>query len=211
MPPCDSMRAVMVSRTERRDEREKTLGLLRSCEVTPLVFENGESGEPASHAMHAEVSRGALETTRGPLLFVEDDVDVDPDLLSWTLREFLRAGDRIVYLYVPASRYYPAEIQRAIEEGDPVQRGLYPMVYPGGIFGSQAFCLPESVRAEIVEEGPWWRIRGGFDLVLREYMRSALHRPLVAVPNPIQHRAPKGCTLTTRPHFSRTYGLDWLP
>lgn len=193
----------MLSRIERRDERGKTLASLAACEIHPEVYENG--GEPASHALHARKSREMLAGSLEDTLYVEDDVDVDVENMRWALEQ---CGDSVVYFYLPASRYYPAPLRRLVDRGAPVRRGLYPIVAPRRLFGSQAFYLPRWAVEGVVRDGEWRSCPGGFDLVLKDYLSAVGHRPLAAVPNPVQHRSPKGCTPTTRPHFSRSFGLD---
>lgn len=194
----------MLSRFERREEREKTLEQLVEVPLSPRVYENG--CEPASHALHSRLGREMLADQIEDTLYIEDDVDIDPENMRWAITQ---CADFVIYFYLPSSRYYPAPLRRRVDKGEPVKRGLYPVVSPRQPFGSQAFYLPQWVVEGVIQPGEWWRPPGGSDLVVKDYLAAVGHRPMSAVPNSVQHRSPRGCTPTTQPHYSRSFELEW--
>ena len=109
--------AVMISHESRAlTHRVESLTQLASAGIHPTVIESTYNGREAS----AEVRRLGYEalkhgTDKG-LLFFEDDIIVDPDLLPWHV-ERARRAELLAALCAVNERHYKPSILRDIQNG----------------------------------------------------------------------------------------------
>jgi hypothetical protein len=186
----------MISCRQRRDtERPLTLASLDRVGIRPRVFES--PCDPPSPRENRRVSLEALTWARGhDVLFFEDDVDADETLPAWL--ELARAQRQPVTFCLIRPAWHPPQIRRQLDEGRAITPGLYPVQRFASWYGTQAIYLPAGLVDFIVDHPAFMRQnmhRGeptwtGFDLFLREHLKSSGYHLLAALPNPVEHRDP---------------------
>jgi hypothetical protein len=189
--------AVMISCRGRRDERELTLGYFHQAGIGVKVFES-----PCDPPSTGGIMTIALEAMRwaarqeGDVLFLEDDLLLDTDLLRVALLEATEC-DSITYLYLndTPSRmrtHYGTRLAGLITAGAPIAPGVRSVADPRALFGTQCVFIPARFVAPLVDycEG----VQNGrlaFDTALLRFIQSGAASAAVFLPHPVQHRVVK--------------------
>jgi len=216
-PVEDKTTLVMVSCEERVEERERTLAQLAAAGLpTPWVALNECNRKtPANHKKQLANSMRCVHhaiEAGGHMLFLEDDIDCKPALLTWL--RIAEYQDHMVTFTVLTGQSEPSEMD-AYRSGGLVPPGLYRMPLKRW-YGTQALFIPRhhlQPLATFVETGEY--ADTAFDSNVLFYAKRFNVPILAAYPNPVQHRSPyKIVNLTNgRPdHSKRTsWSFDRLP
>lgn len=215
---------------ERRVELDSTLAQLEAVGIQPDAVLGGPClGQVEDNrwkafklAVHAYYS----EPEPQGLLFLEDDIDIDP-----LFPEFLKRAeshDLVTTFCVMRNSLYPDDFERgakfkAAKSRRGVQGRLVRLEQPRvearrGFHGSQALYLPPRAVWAILEDDREFvdadggryapgTIRHGFDFWLKDHARE-LGGIYAAWPNPVQHRSPPSTYGGTGVFKSDSYGLE---
>lgn len=140
------------------------------------------------------------------LLVSEDDVDLPagrPDAMSAFMAMITESELPVVTLYLPGRRFYPAKIQRQVDNRGRLPLSLFQIVNLVEWFGAQCLCY----RQDIARALAWAPDNGcGFDIVLRSWLQRERMPLWGIIPNLVQHRAPRSVTSRRyRAHYSRSF------
>lgn len=216
----------MMSCEERREDRERTLAQFHALGLMPHVVTS--PCRPATPRGTRAPARQLLisayhDDPDRPLLFVEDDIDLNPPLLELAIQAAATEGGTITFLYLndTAERLAAGvDVRTAaqIVQGIPPTPGIRAL-RPVAPYGSQAVVIPhEYLRGlhdalEVAEiEAPL----AAFDTVLARWLRNDPDAPLSAVylPHPVQHRNSQvakrpGEPVVERRSMSYALGIAW--
>jgi len=182
---------VMVSCEARQEARDRTIPQLEAAGLH--VHEFYSTCDPGTPQGQGEVSARALRFALGlspdPVLFVEDDIDVNVHRLKWFLEH--APTDALIYLYnhegwERVRRLYGPDAERAIRREAVIEAEFLEPLMLRDIYGSQAVLLPWPVANAALyllqtEGGP-------LDGHLIEAARRTERRVVIALPHAVQHR-----------------------
>lgn len=183
------MQAVMISCIQRQRDREESLRQLSAAGVDNVRVILDPCG-PATPGGTLRAARKALQEP-GDILFLEDDIQVNPELFPRQLKAAIKSGVT-TYLYITdlheqrVRQLYEPFIANRIINRQSITPGLYEIQNLAVCFGTLAVYLPESKVRDLrealeghpVDDTP-------FDVFLTRY----LPRAYTALPHPVQHRA----------------------
>jgi hypothetical protein len=199
----------MISCQQREAARAKTLPQLQAVGIEPEVFLSPCS--PAGPRSNAEVSFRALSSVDGPVLFLEDDIDVS-EALPYYLRLAEEKG-AVTYFYVHddiqyINHTYGPSLTKMVMTGMAIEPGLYPVWIAQRLFHAQAVFLPRHVLAKL--DIFQMKVRGlSIDAWLTRWIKRSGHQAYVALPHPVGHRHDRTARHKTNEKlykFSRTFG-----
>lgn len=180
--------ALMLSCAQRREARAQTIPQLEAAGLSVTVFLDACDPVTNNGAIGLQAIRYA-RTLGGPVLVVEDDIDLAPDF-PYFLEAALPTG-AVTYFYLHDRRdrmrmHYGDRLTAAIEARQPLPRKLHRVLVPRYLFGTQAVLLPEAllptIEAQLVEH------RDAFDGNVQRAITRTSWPVLVALPHPVQHR-----------------------
>ena len=211
---------IMITAPGREAEALLTLELFKNVGLSLTSF---YSRIPPSQVNQRQNSAQALRfvarqhPTSG-MLFVEDDVTPAPTFLDWLA--VAEHYQRVCYFYVVYHYFYPDGIGRLIQQqnGDntdppkqPIPPGLYQIARAERLWGTQCVYIPQDIVQQLNADIRLFsdeRSYGPFDVHLRNFLAEIGHKPVVAAPNPVQHRGPPSLVNPKRgAHHSPTF--DW--
>lgn len=182
----------IISCEQRHAARALTIPQLEAAGYPPTVFLS--PCNPAGARGNAAVTRRALNHAKeagGHLLFCEDDIDLAPDFPTFVSMA-ASVPDRITYLYIHDTpermhKIYGLALNRAIQSGKPLARGLYPTVNTVDLMGGQCVFIPKGVLDRM---NPDQLIGRGIpcDHYFAAVVRNQTPGALIALPHPVQHR-----------------------
>lgn len=189
----------MISCVQRENtERPRTLAQLNAVGVIPRVTES--PCDPAGGPLNRYATWTALKRVKGDCLFLEDDIDVNPD----TFLDFLdmaSRSDKVTTFTCFRKSLHP----RGTLDGSDMTPRLVRLVNTKerrGFYGTQAIYLPawavqmvkdswqEFVKSDFTPLGEC----DGFDF----WIKNNIDEILMAFPNPVEHRAPAKMKNVTR-------------
>lgn len=217
------LRTVMISCHQRQPARDVTLPQFHQIGITPKVFLD-HACDPSSVGTTGRVATPALEWAAqkpGPVLFIEDDIDLAPDF-RWHLEQAI-ALDAVTYLYLNDSakrlrEHHGDELAARILSGGPIPRGAYALVEPRATYGTQCVLIPERLVGKAVELATEAKhLARAFDSRLQLWLMQQHQQPRggerawVMLPHPVQHRQDRTGRHgpLPRPRESLSYGLPW--
>lgn len=214
---------------ERRVELDSTLAQLEAVGITPDTVLGGPClGQVEDNRWKAfKLAVQAYYRSEHPegLLFLEDDIDIDPLFPEFVQRA--RAHGLVTTFCVMRNTLYPDGFERQARfKGAAAERGVQARLvklHEGrtearrGFHGSQALYLPPHALEAILEDDrafvdtdgkayPAGTIRHGFDFWLKDHARE-LGGIYAAWPNPVQHRSPPSTYGGSGVFKSDSYGL----
>lgn len=184
----------VISCKAREAARAETIPQLEAAGLTPRVFLSPcDESMPAGGRGNALVSQEALQAAleaSADLLFVEDDVDLAPDFPVFL--ELARTANQVTYLYLHDVGHYMADryglsMAHAIQRGEAIDAGLYPLKRQTELSGAQCIYIPHDALVRLPVH-----LLGLGKIPIDRWL--SLHwvdrgiRPLVALPHPVQHR-----------------------
>lgn len=190
-----SVTTVMLSCHARSAARAETIPQLAAAGLEPVVFLDGCVPNPrwgndvGNKRIGAKALTWALGASEGPVLVVEDDIDLAPDFPQ-ALELAVESGVT-TFLYLNESEdrmrnIYGQPLARNLLAKTPTPLALTPARDYVGLFGTQCVYLPGDVAVQVLEFIP--KVRKAFDAALWTLLS---HRKLpvnVVTPNVVQHR-----------------------
>lgn len=208
----------VISCAARTEARAVTLPQLEAAGLQPRVFlspcdDTQPAGGRGNALVSAKALRAALEA-RADLLFCEDDIDLAPDFPRFL--SLARASGTVTYLYLHDVGHYMADryglaLAHAIQRGEPIDAGLYPLQKQVELSGAQCIYVPFETLTDL----PIGVLEAGampIDRWLSLYLQHLGVTPLVALPHPVQHRQVR--VARARPHllsvdkYSKSFSLE---
>lgn len=208
---------VMSSCAQREAARALTIPQLREVGLDPMVFLSPCSpAGPEQNRANALAALSWAQRQGGPVLFVEDDIDLAPDF-AWHVRVAAEL-DALTYLYLNDTpgrlrAHHGQAVADAILAGHPLPRGAYAVQRRAALFGTQAVVLPEWLVPDLVERLGATNAKEPFDGELFLWARAHKHKPVyVMLPHPVQHRQDRtGREPTDRVMRSASFPLARVP
>jgi len=128
-----------------------------------------------------------------PVVYCEDDVYLSSRLRD-RLPDLALRGEAVA-LYLPGRSFYPAAIRAILDGGQTPPPCSAPIAGLARWFGAQAVLLPPDVARGLVAQAPHADpLRAGVDIALRDWLIAHRRPLLAAIPNLVQHRAPRSVT-----------------
>lgn len=186
---------MMLSCHSRSGARAVTVPQLVTAGVEPVVFVDGCVPNPrwgmdvGNKRIGAKALTWALGASEGPVLVVEDDIDLAPDFPQALDVAVQSDVTTFFYLNEEASRMkdiYGQPLARNLLSGTPTPLSLTPAREYVGLFGTQCVLLPRDVALGVLEFIP--RARKAFDAALWTLLSERRMPVNVVTPNVAQHR-----------------------
>jgi hypothetical protein len=119
-------------------------------------------------------------TVSATLLYVEDDVAINVELMRRALRRFLHAdfADRICTFYLPGMSFYPKRVRAML--GSEMTETTFRIVNSSRFWGSQAVLVPQQLVQRVLKVAR--DERKNFDMAIRRIAPIWSY-----LPNPVQH------------------------
>lgn len=193
------MDAVMISCAQRRDtERPRTLAQLSAVGIETMVTES--SCDPAGGPLNRYATWTALKAVGDDCLFLEDDIDVNPDTFLDFLDMAKRSGKVTTFTCFRKSLHPPGTLDSS--DLTPKLVRLVNTKERRGFYGTQAIYLPAWAVQKVKDS--WQQFVKsdftpldechGFDF----WIKNNIDEILMAFPNPVEHRAPPKMKNITR-------------
>lgn len=211
------VQAVMISCEQRIEARAQTIpqferiGIQVAISLSPC--------KPAGPAQNCVASVNALHMAyvEGKhCLFLEDDIDIDPNLFQYFLNRAIEA-DKVTYFYAHdkehlVESYYGKTLADRIMRKLPIRRDLYPVLNTREFLNAQAIFLPYWFYAPLVERARVQASRTSFDIFLGAYLETVGEQALVALPHPVWHRHDRTARvgMGAAGKQSHSFGLSWF-
>lgn len=185
------------SHASRKEERERTIREFARVGLPPDVV-RVEDGAPSQLANRRNAYQAIREAYWGrPVLLLEDDTTPARTLPAW-LKHLKRHERRVTALYAYAHHFYPPDSIPPRASRVATLQNLH------AFYGAQAIWFPAARAVEVIAEPGFLqpdrlpadhRMRRSpgdpWDRALREHLLERGHEMGLAVPNVVQHRAPK--------------------
>jgi len=182
----------MISCKQREQARNETLTQFQALGIQPIVFQS--NCEPASIQQLNATALEAIQYAAAAgkdMLFIEDDIDVNPERLKWALDN---RKDAVTYLYLNdfdyrLNKHYGPELAKRIRKQEPIELGYYEIKEKFELFGTQCVLIPARLlqtMTAILKDGsqpmnPW-------DGRLLNWLQKSNERVYCVLPHPVQHR-----------------------
>lgn len=212
---------VMISCEERQSERQKTLEQFDNLGLKVKVFTNiCTILDPASPAKNMRNSIAALtyaESTGKDVLFVEDDIDLKPELLDW-LNLLQKTDLYFADFCVMWQHVHPKAVMPYLKSYSmPPCLGIWQEAERW--WGTQAIYLNKDAVRIIMAQKDHFKVKDwAFDIYLRFLMLRLAWPVYACFPNPVQHRSPlsmvratnleKGQIVPREPRHSITFDIE---
>jgi hypothetical protein len=182
--------AFILSCAQRETARAQTIPQLEAAGLEVTVFL--DACDPVGKGGNGGVGLRAIQHARtlgGPVLLVEDDIDLAPDF-PYFLDAALPLG-ALTYFYLHdrpdrMKLHYGSELTDHILAGKPMPRNLVKVKAPVMLFGTQCVLIPPQllsfIEAQLVTHPT------AFDGNVQRAVDKTSWPVLVALPHPVQHR-----------------------
>lgn len=190
------MICTIISLIDRVETRAITVDELRRFDIEPhIILSNPKEfdKEFGSAAGNSAASKEALNLAlekKTDLLFCEDDLQIRDDFLLFLNQA--KKADIVTYFYAHEKgrrieRFYPKDIVGKVRNQSPLRRQLVRVQDTLWMHFTQCVYIPYSclrlLDVSTLGQGP-----PAFDTWLYNALREIGYKPLIAVPNPVQHR-----------------------
>jgi len=193
---------VMISCEERQDERDKTLKQFNDLNLNVNVFTNKcNLDDPASadkNMLNAIKALRFASTTGKHVLFVEDDIDIKPELINW-LELLVKSNVYFADFCVAWRHCHPKAVMPFLKrDAMPPCVGVW--VESEKFWGTQAVFFNKDAIKIILAQDDHFKVSGwAFDIYLRNLMLKLAWPVYACFPNPVQHRSPLSVVSATNP------------
>lgn len=182
----DNLEVVMATIPQRRESRQVTLRQLDALGFLTNVVEQDEDLPLGSHSStltaQAAIRSGLHNTSATHILFVEDDIDIDPEVIDHL--PALMETERVVSLW-HRPRFVPRKLRTPKETGIELCRAIDLKNW----FSTLAILMPRFVAQRFVLTLP--EQREGTDLLLKRLLLG-MDMPLwLTLPSLVEHREGK--------------------
>jgi len=208
---------VMGSCRVREIARARTIPQFRALGHDPKVFLS--ACQPAGPAGNAAIALEAMlyaATQNYPVLYIEDDIDLDPILFPWAL-DLAHRLDSVTYLYLNDQHarlqaHFGSAVTKAIMDGECITRGAYAIRQRAALFGTQCVLIPQRLILTMVEILKADKPTQPWDGRLHSWLRSNRSEAVYSIlPHPVQHRQDRtGRSEARQVMRSMSYGLPWV-
>lgn len=200
-------------KTLRAKELSRTRGEFKAQGFGVLTVDNPHNdGDPSGLKNRLNAVNTLAAHQDSDVLLIEDDVTPN-ELLGPMLQLAQKASKPTIMCLLNNASLTP-------RMRDDMQRGsaecrLEPMSRAAGEgwYGSQAVFLPQWHVSAMLDDESFWTTKNSkpIDITLNKFWIANSIIPLVAVPNPVQHRSPHTLTTTRPPRLSLLFDVVPLP